>query len=644
MNPLPLINNTQKNTESELETPHATVAILDCGAQYTKVIDRRVRQLNIESTIFPLNTSSKALQNYQAIIISGGPRSVHDHSALEYDPELFNLNKPILGICYGMQLIANHFGGTVEQGQYQEYGQTEIIVDTESTLFSTLEKQQQVLMSHGDHVSQLPPNFKTIATSKEGLVAAITHTQQPVVGLQFHPEVELSINGNQMLKNFLLNIAHCQPSFTIENRLENTLKLIQQQAGTRPVLSLVSGGVDSAVTTALLLKALPNEQVFALHMDTGMMRLNESDSVIEGLKHLGLKNLTYLKAETDFLEASTTLENGTVIGPLKATTQPEHKRRIIGDTFLKLTQQAILDLGLDLENTLIAQGTLRPDLIESGNPDVSQSASVIKTHHNDVPLIQAQRKKGLIIETNRDLHKDEVREIGRLCGLPAELVERQPFPGPGLGIRILCATEPHWPEETTPEQFEADVSDFLKTPNITPKLLPIQSVGVQGDARSYRHPLALFGITPANLDNTQAWSQELPNRFKAINRVIVALNQPELITPQFIPTHLNHDTLELLRQADAFVLKQLAESGYLKQFAQTFCVLLPLGFTNARNYSIVIRSVLTSDFMTARTAKLKGELPLSCLQKIAEKFIVQFPVSAVFYDVTPKPPATVEWE
>ena len=266
---------------------HNRVAILDCGAQYTKVIDRRVRGANIASDIFPLNTPAAKLQDYGAIIISGGPNSVHQHSALEYDEAIFDLDKPILGICYGMQLIAKHFGGVVQAASHQEYGETIITISKAGLIFDNLASEQSVLMSHGDHVTVLPPNFESLAMSSNGIQAAIRHTQKPVYGLQFHPEVDLSVHGVTMLENFLYKIADLSPDFTLDNRLETSIAEIQNRVGDKTVLTLVSGGVDSAVTTALLLKALPAKQVMALHIDTGMMRLDESDGVCEALKNMG---------------------------------------------------------------------------------------------------------------------------------------------------------------------------------------------------------------------------------------------------------------------------------------------------------------------------------------------------------------------
>ena len=431
----------------------------------------------------------------------------------------------------------------------------------------------------------------------------------------------------------------------MDNRLEASITEIRNRVGQKNVLTLVSGGVDSAVTTALLLKALPASQVRALHIDTGMMRLEESEAVCQALKHLGLEHLQHLQAEADFLNASTELEDGSVIGPLSQTQNPEHKRRIIGDMFLKLTQQAITHANLDLTETFIAQGTLRPDLIESGNSEVSQTAQTIKTHHNDVPLIQEQRKKGLIIETNRDWHKDEVREIGRKIGLPEALVSRQPFPGPGLGIRVLCANQLFWPEGL--DELKTQLQQLLQDINLAHCILPIQSVGVQGDARSYKAPVVLFprANNLPNSDVLHELAQQIPNQCHAINRVLISLLPAKPDVPDITETYLEQTVLNLLRQIDAMVLASLNTLPAFKQIAQAFAVLLPVHFSKPGQRSIVIRAVVTNDFMTARPALLEKELPLTHLKKLAEEITVNYPeIDAVFYDLTPKPPATVEWE
>lgn len=266
------------------------VAILDCGAQYTKVIDRRVRELKVYSDIVSIDTPLYVLKTYQAIIISGGPESVFEAGSPQVDPKLFELGIPVLGICYGMQLMAHTLGGQVEPGTTKEYGETEITVTPDSPIFTGLQPQQWVLMSHGDHVTRCPDGFDALGHSGS-IMAAMGHKSKHFYGLQFHPEVELSVHGVTMIDNFLKHVCGFEGSFPLESRLDNLIQQLRQQIGQRPVVSLVSGGVDSAVTTALLLKAVGPEQVYAIHMDTGFMRHNESDSVCQALEKSGLTHL-----------------------------------------------------------------------------------------------------------------------------------------------------------------------------------------------------------------------------------------------------------------------------------------------------------------------------------------------------------------
>ncbi len=653
------------------------IAILDCGAQYTKVIDRRVRELCIASEIFPVDTTIDTLTAFQprAIILSGGPHSVNDPSAPKCDPAIFTLGIPVLGICYGMQLMAQTLGGEVTSHHTCEYGETAIQVSQESLLFKGLAHTQQVLMSHGDSVTRLPEGFQPSAWSGEphspnAVLAGIEHPEKKFYALQFHPEVELTAEGTTMLKHFMHDIAGLQGNFTLEGRLEQTLDEIRRHVGSQKVLVLVSGGVDSTVTAALLLKALTPEQVFAVHVDSGFMRHQESASVIDALQSLGLKYLKHIDATEQFLNARVDIHNnGELSDPLKHITDPETKRRIIGDTFVTIVNQVVEELfqshHIPAEEILLAQGTLRPDLIESGNRDVSQTAQVIKTHHNDVPLIQALREQGRVIEPNRDLHKDEVRQIGKLLGLSDALVYRQPFPGPGLAIRMLCTETPVGLD--TYDTHQTQLMQTLET--LTAKhphlglhatLAPIRSVGVQGDGRSYRH-LVLLGVKEAVLlHHTETWdtlrsvSQHLTNQLAFVNRVAVSLTNFLLpstlktITPLLLQPHIT----DILRQADHEVTHTLTQHQKSPlSISQLLSVLLPIAPTDPTSgkYALAIRGVVTSDFMTARAARvgtdIKCELHPETLLTLAQNLLLHHPkLDTIFYDVTGKPPATVEWE
>lgn len=631
-----------KNVNNPLALPKTDkVAILDCGAQYTKVIDRRVRELNIDTEIFPLEVDPAELiaAGVDALILSGGPGSVYDPTSPHCDPKLFELGLPVFGICYGMQLMNDHFGGVIEGTDTKEYGVTAIDIEKDSPLFEGLADQQIVLMSHGDSTVQLAPGFRVIGISKSHgdheVVAAIEDPQRKMVGVQFHPEVELTENGQEILKNFLYGVCGMTGNFILEDRLEQSIAQIQQQVGDRNVLVLVSGGVDSSVTAALLLKALGPERVYAVHIDSGLMRHEESDLVCDALLDLGFKHLRRMNAEREFLS------------PLGQLSDPELKRRVIGDVFYQLTQKAIAEANLDLEQTMIAQGTLRPDLIESGNPDVSATAHTIKTHHNDVPIIQEQRKKGLIIEPNRDWHKDEVRQIGRLLGLPEALVIRQPFPGPGLAIRMLCTDRPFLTGEF--DAYQEQLQSLIDSEGLPLQgcLLPVKSVGVQGDARSYSYLAAIAGdYESIDAIKLQRLAQNIPNQIHAVNRVVLVLNKSEL--PPSIKTttktYLNHQTISKLRQLDHIVTSAFQNAGYLADISQLLTVLVPVDTTDQQGHSVAIRGVVTSDYMTARPVAWGQEVPWEFMQVLAKKLTEVAGVDLVMVDLTGKPPATVEYE
>ncbi len=633
--------------------PLEKIALLDCGAQYTKVIDRRVRELNVATEIFPVDVKATDLDaDFAGIILSGGPNSVYEANAPQCDPAIFDLGIPVLGICYGMQLMNRTFGGTVLPSPTKEYGETEVTVSTDCVLFAGLDPAQHVLMSHGDSVGQPAEGFevvgRSISTHQHEVVAAIQNTQKRFYGVQFHPEVELSVNGGKMLENFLYKACGLTGAFDLSHRLEDTLANIQDTVGDQNVFVLVSGGVDSSVTAALLVKALKPEQVFAVHIDSGMMRANESDLVCEALKAIGLRHLERIDAESIFLNATTDID-GQTVGPLNQITDPEAKRRIIGDVFYHLISDAIRKSGLDLDKTFIAQGTLRPDLIESGNREVSSQAHTIKTHHNDVPLIQEQRKKGLIIEPNRDWHKDEVRKVGRMLGLPEELVMRHPFPGPGLGIRVLCAQTPYLTEDYA--CVNAELQELAEADGFEAVLVPVQSVGVQGDSRSYRYLAAIKGnLQQLNWSQVRAVAQKIPNRIHAINRVALLLNEKSLPKQlkAITPTLLSPVSLEKLRVLDQLVTDGFRAEGIHDQISQLFTVLLPVDsdpqVERPLRHSAVIRAVVTSDYMTARPAALGSEIPMEFIRNLAEELSGQPNVDWALYDITSKPPATVEWE
>jgi GMP synthase (glutamine-hydrolysing) len=613
------------------------VVILDAGAQYGKVIDRRVRGLKVRSEILPLDTPYKKLQKYSAIIISGGPESVYDKLAPKPDPGIWRSGKPILGICYGMQLINQAFGGNIEKKSTREDGQFTINVNTSSKLFDSLDKEQSVLMSHGDSIGKIATGFKLTASSGN-IVAAISDEKRRIYGVQFHPEVDLTDNGKTILSNFLFKVAGLKPDYTLEDRLQKALEYIRSSVGNRQVLAFASGGVDSTVCSVLLGKALPPEQTHIVHVDTGFMRAGESAAVQKALKTVDVE-VDIVDASEQFYSATTRV-SGEQTPPLREVTDPEIKRAIIGDAFMKVMDKVVAELKLNPEKTILAQGTLRPDLIESASDRASSKAMVIKTHHNDTSLVRELREAGRVIEPLQELHKDEVRELGEMLDLPEELVWRQPFPGPGLAIRLLCAKKPYITDDFN------DTSEKLKEfeeEDIAVNLLPVRTVGVQGDGRSYSYLAGLSG--------TQDWerlvekAREIPKKIHDVNRVVYIFGdklhgQVKGITPTFPEPK----AVEQLRQADKLVNEVLLKYDLNKKLSQVPAVSFPVNFGQNGQRAIGIRPFITNDFMTGRPAIPKVDLPQKAIEEIVKKLLSISGICRVAYDLTSKPPGTTEWE
>jgi GMP synthase (glutamine-hydrolysing) len=614
------------------------VAILDAGAQYGKVIDRRVRELGVESNLLPFDTSATELKNYRAIILSGGPESVYSPKAPAYDPKIFELGLPILGICYGMHLINYVMGGTVEKKSRREDGPCVITVDPTSRLFEGFEKEQDVLMSHGDTIDQVGPGFRVIADSN-GLHAAMENPDKKMFAVQFHPEVDLSKNGKQVISNFLFKIVGMEKNFTVGDRKEIATEHIKEKVKDGQVIVLVSGGVDSAVCAALLHEALKPEQIIALHIDHGFMRKDESKKVIEALKNVGLTVMS-VDASERFATATTKIDGKETL-PLSETTSPEEKRKIIGDTFVKVTEQELAKLDLNLDKVFLVQGTLRPDLIESASTLASKKADTIKTHHNDTQLIRELRQRGRVIEPLSEYHKDEVRELGTQLGLPAELVWRQPFPGPGLAIRILCAEEPYLTDSFS--QVEKNLAQ-LGTEQISVSLLAARTVGVQGDGRTYSYLAALSGET--NWKTLFELARKIPKEVHQVNRVVYVFGEKlETVQPEITPTKLSPDVVQQLQDADDIVNQVLQKYDLIRSLSQVPVVLFPVNFGKEGKRSIGIRTFITNDFMTGVPAFPGKEMPLQALEEMVERIIKNDNrIARVVYDLTSKPPGTTEWE
>lgn len=498
------------------------IVVIDFGGQYTQLIARRIREIGVFSEVLPHDVSIERLEGASGIILSGGPMSVNDEGALTCDRRLVDLKVPVLGICYGMQLLNLLLGGTVRGGALGEYGPARLVLEENDPLFSGV-TDTRVWMSHGDSLETIAPDFVIAGRSADGLPAAVRHAHRPIWGIQFHPEVTHTRQGQRILENFV-ELTGAARDWDVAYCADRMIDYVRATVGSAPVVCLVSGGVDSTVAAAVLARALPKEQVSYIHIDNGLMRRHESAAVVEALGRLGIGQIDILDASETFLDA------------LKGVTDPEQKRHIIGDAFVQVLDETLAKLERDLGRPFLCQGTLYTDLIESGR-GVGKVAAVIKTHHNvSSPRIAAWRAEGRIVEPNHEIFKDEVREVGRALGLPAELIGRHPFPGPGLGIRILgevtrerLETLRQADEIFIEELRKADLYDRVWQAFAV--LLPIQTVGVMGDGRTYRHALALRAVdskdgmtadwSPLPYEFLARVSSRIVNEVRAINRVVL---------------------------------------------------------------------------------------------------------------------------
>lgn len=603
---------------------HDTIAVIDFGGQYAHLIANKVRRLNVLCEILQPEDPLETFAKFKGIIISGSPALASQGDEEDkYDPGLFDLSQPILGLCFGHQEIAKHYGGRVEHTK-REYGPATLQLRGDSPVFKGLGAQETVWMSHGDTVTVLPDGFREIGVSlSEGGAphpnAAIAHEGLKRYGFQFHPEVDDTVHGEEMFRNFVLDICGCRPDWTMDAFSDEEAARIREQAGGRPVFLLASGGVDSTVCAVLLAKALGPEKVFLLHIDNGLMRKDESRKVLEAFRQRGLdRNLHFADASGRFLKA------------LEGVVEPEKKRRIIGDTFLDVFQDEASRL--DLHDSLLAQGTIYPDTIETGG---TKRADTIKTHHNRVPAVEAMIREGRVIEPLKNLYKVEVRELGESLGLPRELVWRHPFPGPGLGVRLLCSDGvPVRPQPGAPEAL-AEVAREL---SVSAALMPVKSVGVKADLRSYEQPVMLWGAIP--WARIEVLAARVYQEVRGVNRCVVDLTGRGFSAARPLEATMTRDRLDLLREADALVMDGLRRHGLYREVWQCPTVFVPLEIDGKGREFCVVRPVLSERAMTARPAILPEEL----LRELAEGLMKLDGLSGVALDVTTKPPGTIEWE
>ncbi|MCC5815935.1 MAG: glutamine-hydrolyzing GMP synthase, partial [Leptospira sp.] len=477
------------------------IAVIDFGGQYSHLIASRVRRLGAYTEICSNEDDTEKFRDYAGIILSGGPSSVYSENAPGLDPKIFELGIPILGICYGLQLTVHLLKGKVTHSNTAEYGPASLnlVDDKNCNLSQNLTSGKTVWMSHGDEVVEIPTGFEVFGSSSSCQNAMIGDVKRNIYGIQFHPEVTHSVEGNQLLKNFI-GLCGVSNTWSLDQFIQEEMDVIQKHVGYgRNVFLLVSGGVDSTVAYLLLAKALGKDRVKGLLVDTGFMRKNEVRDLKENLNKLGF-DLWIRDESENFYQALSGLHD------------PEEKRLVVGNLFLEAQGRAVQELNLDPENWLLGQGTIYPDTIESGGTKHSHK---IKTHHNRVPAIQKLLDEGKIIEPLRDLYKDEVRELGNKLGLAKEWTGRHPFPGPGLVVRMIAT------KKEIPHDLEKLIQEKIDKPNLLARILPFPSVGVQGDQRSYSNCLLLNDFTE-DWEELDRVATDATNNFRGVNRVVFA--------------------------------------------------------------------------------------------------------------------------
>jgi len=628
--------------------------VIDYWSQYTHLITSRFRHLGVYTEIVPAldDLGEKDLEKLRSeissgilkwIILSWGPNSVYAEDTLTLPKEFFEIGVPILSICYGHQLTHHVNGWEIKWWDTEEYGEANLKINKNSKLFEGFNSDEIVVwMSHWDSVIKMAENFVVIWATDDCEFGATSNENKDIYTLQFHPEVSHTQNWIKILENFA-NICKISKDWSMEKFLELELEELKNQIWNKNVFLFISGWVDSTVAYFLINKAIWADRIYPVFVDTGFMRKDEAKKVEKLLSLAGVKNLQIIKAKDEFLK------------DLEWIVEPETKRKIIWNKFIEIQARITKELWLDTKNWLLAQWTIYPDTIESGG---TKNAQTIKTHHNRVPEIQKMIDAGLIVEPLEKLYKDEVRAIWRLLWIWSDLIDRHPFPGPGLSLRILCNEEEKAENNFNYEEEEID-KIFNKdwTRDISVKILEVKSVWVQWDNRSYKHPIVLTSVhwfkninyEDAFWDNCNNHSTYLTNNFSSINRVLLNLNsiildndtKPEKIDDSVFKLqkwYLTDDRISLLQEIDDIVEKFLIEKNYRNKIWQFPVVLIPV-WTEWKE-SIVLRPIDSIEAMTATFSRID----LADLKELVTEILKNPKIETVFYDLTGKPPGTIEWE
>lgn len=604
---------------------HDAIAVIDFGGQYAHLIANKVRRMGVLAEIRQPEDPIEAFEPYKGIIISGSPSLASHGEDSDYNKGIYDLPIPIVGFCFGHQEIARHYGGEVIHGG-REWGRARLHLVGESPIFAGLGPTEQVWMSHYDSVTAVGPDFAEIGYTLAGddqpahRFAAIGSEKHRRYGFQYHPEVDDTVHGEDMIRNFVIDICGCEPSWSMDGFLDAEIARLREQVGDRSVFLLASGGVDSTVAAAMLGRALGPERVKLLHIDNGFMRKDESRRVLDLFRSLGFAdNLHFVDATDRFL------------GGLEGVVEPEHKRRIVGDTFIEVFLDKAREL--DIEDHLLGQGTIYPDTIETGG---TARADTIKTHHNRVPIIDEMIEQGRVVEPLVDLYKVEVRELGEKLGIPHDMVWRHPFPGPGLAVRLLCSHGE--PDLEGAEEAGPAVAEIAGRYGLEGTILPIRSVGVKADLRAYEHPVMLSG--PAGHEALIAATSEITSSVPGINRCVWSLDPEAPSRVSAVAGYATRERLDVLREADALVMEGLRRHDLYEKIWQCPTVLVPLQIGDRPGELVVIRPVFSQRAMTARPVELPGALT----EELRRDIGALDGVSGVALDTTSKPPGTIEWE